>query len=307
MVFFLFSVASTIVLMLILKLFARFGVQTFPAIVVNYWVCVLVGALVSGRQPFSIDVLHAPWFLMAAILGSFFIIGFYAVGMTLQKFSLAIASIMQKMSLLISMPFGILIFSDSFSFWQTIGLVAAFGAIILTNIKFAEKAATHEIYEDINTPQTPTTSASITAFDWIFPILSLLCSGAIESGLRYTEQEILKGDAQASATFTLVSFGLAGIVGTLFLAIQMYRGRQSLQIRDVLGGIILGVPNYFSIFFLIMAFSWQDKSVILPIYSVTIIGISVFLGYSFFKEYLNRLNLLGVGLAIVAILLISLA
>lgn len=306
MIFFLFSVASTIILMLILKLYARFGVQTFPAIVVNYWICVVVGALVSGRQPFRADIIHAPWFASAAILGSFFIIGFYAVGMTLQKFSLAIASIMQKMSLLISVPFGILIFSDSFNFWQTVGLVAAFGAIILTNIKLAKKPTNSEVLEISEhgeVAQTPIVSA----FDWIFPVLSLLCSGAIESGLRYTEQEILKGDAQASATFTLVSFGLAGIVGTVFLLIQIYRGRQSLQIRDVLGGIILGVPNYFSIFFLIMAFSWQDKSIILPIFNVTIIGISVFMGYIFFKEYLTRVNLVGVGLAIAAILLISMA
>lgn len=303
MIFFLFSVASTIILMLILKLYARFGVQTFPAIVVNYWICVVVGALVSGRQPFRADIIHAPWFASAAILGSFFIIGFYAVGMTLQKFSLAIASIMQKMSLLISVPFGILIFSDSFNFWQTVGLVAAFGAIILTNIKIAEKPINSEILEISETEQKP----KIRALDWVFPVLSLLCSGAIESGLRYTEQEILKGDAQASATFTLVSFGLAGVLGTLFLAMQIYRGRQSLQIRDVLGGIILGVPNYFSIFFLIMAFSWQDKSIILPIFNVTIIGISVFMGYIFFKEYLTRINLVGVGLAIAAILLISLA
>lgn len=303
MIFFLFSVASTIILMLILKLYARFGVQTFPAIVVNYWICVVVGALVSGRQPFRADIIHAPWFASAAILGSFFIIGFYAVGMTLQKFSLAIASIMQKMSLLISVPFGILIFSDSFNFWQTVGLVAAFGAIILTNIKIAEKPINSEILEISETEQKP----KIRALDWVFPVLSLLCSGAIESGLRYTEQEILKGDAQASATFTLVSFGLAGVLGTLFLAMQIYRGRQSLQIRDVLGGVILGVPNYFSIFFLIMAFSWQDKSIILPIFNVTIIGISVFMGYIFFKEYLTRINLVGVGLAIAAILLISLA
>jgi drug/metabolite transporter (DMT)-like permease len=294
--------AATVLLLLVFKFFERFKIQTFPAIVVNYWVCVITGSIITGRQPITAELFDAIWLPTAAILGGLFIAGFYAVGITVQRFGLAVSSIMQKMSLILSVPFGIFMFSDSFSLLQTVGLFLAFSAIVLTNLKF--KTAT----DDAQTAaELPTDTEPIPTFYWIFPILSLFTSGAIESVLRYAEHFQLGNDSQVSATFTLVSFGIAGVFGMLFLLIQRARGKIKIHFRDFVAGIFLGIPNYFAIYFLIMAFEGQDKSVILPIYSVSIITISVFLGYILFKEQLSRLNLVGVSLAIASILLISLA
>jgi drug/metabolite transporter (DMT)-like permease len=326
MIFLILSMAATVLLLLVFKFFEQFKIQTFPAIVFNYWICVITGSIITGRQPINAELLGETWLPSAAILGGLFIAGFYAVGITVQRFGLAVSSIMQKMSLILSVPFGIFMFSDSFSALQTVGLLLAFLAIVLTNLKFKSATPVPQIAPDfaiqttdsspsqpdieietlIETP-SPTSSEKIPAFYWIFPILSLFSSGAIESVLRYAEHFQLGNNSQTSATFTLVSFGIAGIFGLLFLLIQQARGKIKIQFRDFLAGIFLGIPNYFSIYFLIMAFEGQDKSIILPIFSVSIITISVFLGYVLFRETLTRINLIGVSMAIAAILLISLA
>lgn len=323
MIFLILSMAATVLLLLVFKFFEQFKIQTFPAIVFNYWICVITGSIITGRQPINAELFGETWLPSAAILGGLFIAGFYAVGITVQRFGLAVSSIMQKMSLILSVPFGIFMFSDSFSALQTVGLLLAFLAIVLTNLKF--KSATAPQIEPDFTIKTTDSSQSqpeieietqiespkpaepIPAFYWIFPILSLFSSGAIESVLRYAEHFQLGNNSQTSATFTLVSFGIAGIFGLLFLLIQQARGKIKIQFRDCLAGIFLGIPNYFSIYFLIMAFEGQDKSIILPIFSVSIITISVFLGYVLFRETLTRINLIGVSMAIAAILLISLA
>lgn len=323
MIFLILSMAATVLLLLVFKFFEQFKIQTFPAIVFNYWICVITGSIITGRQPINAELFGETWLPSAAILGGLFIAGFYAVGITVQRFGLAVSSIMQKMSLILSVPFGIFMFSDSFSALQTVGLLLAFLAIVLTNLKFKSAAApqiepdftikttdSSQSQPDIEIEtqiETPKPAEAIPAFYWIFPILSLFSSGAIESVLRYAEHFQLGNNSQTSATFTLVSFGIAGIFGLLFLLIQQARGKIKIHFRDFLAGIFLGIPNYFSIYFLIMAFEGQDKSIILPIFSVSIITISVFLGYVLFRETLTRINLIGVSMAIAAILLISLA
>jgi len=323
MIFLILSMTATILLLLVFKSFKQFNIQTFPAIVFNYWVCVITGSIITGRQPINAELFDAIWLPSAAILGALFITGFYAVGITVQRFGLAVSSIMQKMSLILSVPFGIFMFSDSFSALQTVGLLLAVLAIVLTNLKF-KSAAAPQIKPDFTIKTTdsspsqpdieietliesPKPAEPTPAFYWIFPIISLCCSGTIESVLRYAEQFQLGNNSQTSATFTLVSFGIAGIFGSLFLLVHQARGKIKIHFRDFLAGIFLGVPNYFAIYFLLMAFEGQDKSVILPILSVSIITISVFLGYVLFRETLTRINLVGISMAIAAILLISLA
>lgn len=76
----------------------------------------------------------------------------------------------------------------------------------------------------------------------------------------------------------------------------------------MLGGIALGIPNYFSIFFLLRALQndrWNSAS-IFTINNVAIVMFSTVLGIMLFNEKLSLTNWLGIMLAIISILLVAL-
>jgi drug/metabolite transporter (DMT)-like permease len=75
--------------------------------------------------------------------------------------------------------------------------------------------------------------------------------------------------------------------------------------KSVGAGIALGIPNFFSIYFLLKTFQFWDKSIAIPLNNVSIVIVSALLGYFLFKEKLSNINALGVLIAIVSILLIS--
>lgn len=301
MIYLLMSIAFTVLLLLILKSYDRFRVPTFPAIVVNYWVCVLTGSVVMGKQPISAELLQAAWLPYAAVLGGLFVFGFYTIGVTLQKFNLAVATVMQKMSLVLSVPFGIYAFSEPASPLKISGLLLAVVAIFLTNAPAPKTTSATDAPATDSSAEEKTSTPLL----WLFPVVTFLSSGAIECILQYTQAEIIKSDSDASAMFTLVSFGIAAVFGTIALIVQRLRGQSSWQWRALPAGFILGVPNYFTIFFLLLAFSWADKSVVLPINNVGILLGSTAAGLLLFSERLRPVNLAGVAVAVLSIVLIA--
>jgi uncharacterized membrane protein len=73
-------------------------------------------------------------------------------------------------------------------------------------------------------------------------------------------------------------------------------------------GILLGIPNFMSIHYLMKAIGqgW-DASLMFPINNVGIIAISMLGALLIFKEKANKYKLMGITLAISAVLLITLS
>ena len=297
MIALILSIICALIINTIFKLYAKYQVDTFPAIVINYWICVITGALMEGINPFQAQVLQAPWLMNAIIVGILFVFGFVTMGWTLKYFSLAIGTIMQKMSLMLSVPFGIFMFQEPLGIYKIIGLSAAFVAIILTNLPNKKAANT-----------IATNKVTMPLIYWAFPILTLLSSAAIESLLQYTQHTALaQTNNQESALFSIFSFLMAAIVGSIALLFLVFKKQHKFTFKTLLAGIALGIPNYFAVYFIILAMGWQDKSIVLPINNVAVIVLSIVLGYIVFKEYLSKINLIGIATAIAAILLIGLS
>jgi drug/metabolite transporter (DMT)-like permease len=104
------------------------------------------------------------------------------------------------------------------------------------------------------------------------------------------------------------AFGLAtaGILGFFILIIQLNQKKTRIELKNILAGIVLGIPNYFSIYLLISSYQstgWKDSTV-LSIINVSVVLISAFIGLLFFHEKINRLKLLGLICSLLAIALL---
>ena len=297
MLFLILSVLSSTILVMVFKFFPKYGINTFQAIVTNYFVCILCGTVVLGRFPFNADTLSAPWLPYATGLGLLFISGFYAVGMTVLFFGLTVASVLQKMSLVISVPFAIIAFSEPATPMKIAGVLLALGAVVLSNWP-SKKSSSQTI--DLDKP-------SLSAFFvWFFPLYAFLVSGAIECGLQYVQNSVIDSSGNDSAEFSSGIFASAAIIGSIVVLFQSFRAKQKFELKNLVAGILLGVPNYFSIYFLLKAFDvLGDKSVVLPVNNIAIVAISALLGVLLFSEKLSKINWVGVALSAIAIAAIS--
>ena len=110
-----------------------------------------------------------------------------------------------------------------------------------------------------------------------------------------------------------VSCDLAGFVffGVLFfiLVIKTIKKRESFGYKNIIAGIILGVPNYYSIIFLIKALQNKnfESSTLFTINNVAIVVVSTLVGLFFFKEKFSVKNKIGVAMAVLAIILVTIA
>ncbi|MBK7668019.1 MAG: hypothetical protein IPJ32_12200 [Sphingobacteriaceae bacterium] len=76
----------------------------------------------------------------------------------------------------------------------------------------------------------------------------------------------------------------------------------------MIGGIILGIPNYFSIFFILKSLEANifTSAQLFPVLNISNVVLTALVGFLVFKEKLSAQNLLGVLLAVISILLITL-
>ncbi|MEQ1746606.1 MAG: EamA/RhaT family transporter, partial [Saprospiraceae bacterium] len=84
MLYLLLSIACSVLLGFAFKLFDRFRVHTFQAIMFNYFTCLACGWLQSGQLPYSEADRAEPWMPFALLLGLVFVSGFNTAAQTVR-------------------------------------------------------------------------------------------------------------------------------------------------------------------------------------------------------------------------------
>jgi multidrug transporter EmrE-like cation transporter len=101
----------------------------------------------------------------------------------------------------------------------------------------------------------------------------------------------------------------AAILGFIFAVVMMIKNKEKLEIQSLVGGILLGIPNYLSIYFLfqtLLKTGWES-TVVFPLANISVVISSAIVGLFFFKEQLNKFNIVGLILAIIAVITIIFA
>ncbi|MEO9570569.1 MAG: EamA family transporter [Polaribacter sp.] len=287
MIYLLLSILFATGLFVIFKYFGIYKIDILKAIVVNYIVAFIIGfSLAEKSVPIS-EVYQQKWALGAAFLGALFVSIFFVMAKTAQNNGVSVASVAGKMSVVIPILFGVLLYNESVTFLKVAGIIIALVAVYLTSVK-AEK----------NNLQ----KASL-----LFPILLFFGSGAIDTILKYVEVNFVPKNEVAIFSGSL--FGFAAIFGLLVLAIKTIKKKEAFGVKNIIAGVVLGVPNYFSIVFLIKALQTEgfESSTLFTINNVGVVIISTLVGLLLFKEHFSTKNKIGVVLAIVGIILVTIA
>jgi len=280
LIYLLFSILVSSFLYVIFKLFPQFKVNTFHAIVVNYYVAFVFGFLMSDSKMTVSEVTSGPWFIGTILLGILFILIFNIMGITSQRNGVAVASVATKMSVVIPVVFGIIVYQESAGIIKIMGIVLALAAVYLASVKSKD------------------------GFKWrniIFPMLLFLGAGTIDTSLKFLETNYV--DESQISIFSTTIFGFSALFGTLFI---LLKGNWKIKWRSIVGGIALGIPNYFSIVFLLQALATEgfESSMVFTVNHVSTVMLSTLIGLLAFKERLLPKNWVGIGLAIISIFLV---
>ena len=257
------------------------------AIFINYIVAFILGFTFAERDFSVVEIPNQPWFLGALFLGALFVSIFFVMAMTAQKNGVSVASVAGKMSVVIPVFFGVFLYNESVTVLKIVGIVIALIAVYLVSLKEDKIAAKNA--------------------GLLFPVLLFLGSGTIDTTLKYVETNYV--DKADVSVFSGSLFAIAAFFAGIILIIKAIKKRGKFGIKNGIAGLILGVPNYFSIVFLIKALQTEgfESSTLFTINNVGIVILSTLVGILIFKEQFSIKNKLGVALAILGIVIVALA
>ncbi len=289
MIFLALSIIASTLIFVIFRLFASYNINTLQAIVVNYFVACSCGVI--GYQN-SIELSAIPqynWFYYTLALGALFIIVFNLMAITTQHSGLSVVSVATKMALVIPIAFGLWYYQEPLGPFKAAGIVLALVAVYLVAVK-------------------KDSGIILQKRNLVFPMLVFLGSGLIDTSLNFLQNDFIT-DKSLIPLFSSTIFMTAGVIGIMVLVVQKIKGVLVLEFKNIIAGIVLGIPNYFSIYFLVKALRSDlfDSSGIFTINNVGIVIVSTLLGIVFFKEQLSIKNWIGITLAVISIALVSLA
>jgi len=208
------------------------------------------------------------------------------MAITAQRNGLSVAAVSSKMSVVIPVLFGFILYNESIGWIKGLGIILALISIYLVTVN---------------------PDKIIKGSSFVFPLIVFLGSGFIDTSLKYLQTTFVqKNDI---ALFSSCIFATAFVIGILITITQLIKGTFKFELRNLIGGIILGVVNYFSIYFLIKAISYKDfeSSTIFTLNNIAILLTTTVLGIILLKEKLNIKNKIGVLLASIGIILVSIA
>ncbi len=288
------TILLTAYLFVAFKSFEKFKMDTLQAIVINYIACVFTGIIFSGGfQIFEEVVLDWSWLRYAIILGILFISTFYIMALAAQKISIAVATVASKISLVIPVAVSIFIINKTpaaFSLINWLGLVLVLTAIYLTTKKKRVKG---------------TVSNLSTRNRFLLILAVFFCTGAVDTTLNIAQ--INASTPNLEKAFPIILFAVAAVIGILIITYQALRNNITFQWKNIIGGLYLGIPNYFSIYFLVNTLQDHnsDGSFVYPIVNMSVIIVSALAGLIIFKEQLSRINYIGIIVAVLGITCIA--
>lgn len=287
MIPFILSILSTILIFIIFRLFKKFGVDTFQAIVVNYFAATAIGFSLYGNTWNNMAWEHNSWMIYAVITSLLFISLFLLMGLSSQDNGVASTSVAVKMSMAISIILLIIYYSETPSFIKVTGIILSFISVIL--VSWSKQK-----------------NRSVSNHKWMLIVL-FIGGGCLDFVLNYVQENQL--DILKPSLFSAISFGIAGCIGTVILTLKVIRGTSKLEWKNVIAGILLGIPNFFSIYFLLLSYTttgWTDTTV-LALMNVTVVLGTALIGLFIFKESTTPKKIIGLIIALVAIITLYIA
>lgn len=283
MIYILLSVICSVTVAILLKLAKRYQINIIQAVTVNYFTALTLCFLLF-KPEVNLITPSAPWpiyIALAILLPSIFLV----LAASVKKLGIVKTDVAQRLSLFIPILAAYFIFEEGFNQYKLIGLGLGFLAILLTFIRKSDMEKKSS--------------------NWIYPIAVFLGFGIID--VLFKQIALYKTMPYTTSIFTV--FTMAFLVSLALVSYFVITKKTKLQLVNLACGLILGLFNFGNILFYMKAHKAlsENPSTVFAAMNLGVIVVGSLVGILVFKEKLSKLNYVGIGLALVAVIFITLS
>lgn len=275
------AIASSAMVSIGMRISEKHVRNTMAMFTANYAICLMVSRLYMGDiRLFAVENGTGTAVGLGIVSGVLYLVNFVLLQRNIRDSGVVLSSASMKLgAVLIPVMAAVLLFHERIKGPQLLGVGFAVAAILLTNI---EKDGVRN-----GSPK-----------GGLFVLL--LVSGLTDTMANIYDET---GVAALKNHYLFYTF-----LAALFLALMMaLRKKTRVMPADVLYGLLIGIPNYYSARFLLAALGEVPAVIVYPIYSVgTIIAITL-VGLAVFHEKLSRRKAGALVLIVVALMLLNLS
>jgi len=217
-------------------------------------------------------------FIIGIFAGVFFFLSFIYYQKSVKENGVGLSGTFGKLGILIPMIFSIIIWNEYPSSLQWLGIILSLASILIVNLSLKDLS-------------TSSFNSSL--------ILLFFFGGMAEFSNKIFQKYAL---TDYKDLFLFFVFIIAFAISIFFTLKEKSRVTK----KDILLGIVVGIPNLFSSYFLILALNYMTSSVAFPIYSAGSILLINLGGLIIFKEKLSKKETFAILMTILALILINL-
>jgi drug/metabolite transporter (DMT)-like permease len=287
MTFLIFAVVASTFNHLLFKAFARFRINLLSTIVVNYFICVVIGYTTSFESIFQNSIFSQDWYPYSIIQGGILVACFFLIGFTTEKQGVAIASLATRLSVAIPTFTAFLLYGDVISAPKIIGILVALLALSLSSV-------------------VPSKSEQPLSAKSMLPLILFAAFGMHSTLVKFVQANFL--GSTSYHTYVMAAFLSAFLISGSMLVWRMLKKQQKFRWQELISGVVLGCTNYVSVYFLIRSLSipgWQSSQVF-PTISVLVVVLSSLGAWVIFNERLQQRLLVILVIGAGSIILVNL-
>ena len=284
MLYLIIAVLCSVAVSVLLKMLRQRDIDIRQTIVAGYPVAFLLTLFLLNPEVSAIGDLGGAWLIIIA-LAILLPLVFVILGRAIEAVGMVATDAAQRLSLIIPIIAAFLLFGEVLTGTRIFGLLL--GLLALGALVYRPTQAIAD--NNISTANSSMNKQVLRTPLWLFGVW-----------IGYGTIDILfKQVAKQGAAFPLtlfVSFGLAGVLLFIYLLITRVRW----QGKALAAGLLLGALNMGNIYAYVRAHQVlsESPSIVFTGMNVGVITVATLIGVGVFKERLNRINMLGLVLAV---------
>ena len=273
----LLAIASSSLVSIVMRTSEKYTKGNHGMLAVNYVICVIMAAFYTGFWNLFPKAEGIGFTLgLGTCTGILYLVGLLLVQLNIQKNGVVLSSIFQKLGLIVQVLISIIFFNEQPQLIQVLGIIICLVAVVMINFEKGQRAVQFKL--------------------GLF--LILLSSGFCDVMSKIHEE---MGNPALADHFLFYTFGVAMILCIALIIVK----KELFGWKDILFGILLGIPNYFSASFLLKALNDIAAVIVFPTFSVATVVVISMTGLLVFKEKLSKKQWIGMGLILVALVFLN--
>ncbi|MCV2484652.1 EamA family transporter [Flavobacterium sp. SH_e] len=281
MLFLILSILCSVIVGVIFKISRKYNANPSQIISFNYIAAITLCYFTFTPDLNALDN-NAPLEIYTSV-GILLPILFLFLALSIKYMGIAKTDAAQRLSLFIPILAAWLLFNEGFNTYKIIGVLIGFAALLFI----------------LKKPSANTENK------WIYPAIVLFGFGLVDILFK----KIALYTVVPYTTSLFLVFLIAFAISIFIVSYKVLISKEKLEVKSIPFGVLVGIFNFGNILFYLKAHKAfaENPSTVFAGMNMGVIVLGTIVGAYFFKEKLSKINILGLFLALIAIIFIVLS